>query len=391
MIPLIQPLLDSQEEDAIIQVIRSGWVTQGPEVKAFEDEFAKEVNAKHAVAVSSCTSALHLALKAVNVERGDEVIVPTFSYIASANAVRYCNATPCFVDIDPITFNLDPSKIESAINPKTKAILCVHQMGMPCNLDKILEVSKSTGIPIVEDAACAIGSKIKLKNQDWENVGKPHGLIAAFSFHPRKVLTTGDGGMLTTNDDSLAKKFRLWRQHGMSVSDVFRHGSPEVIFEKYEELGYNYRMTDLQASIGRVQLKKLKLIVSKRREIASIYNNVLGKLPGVTLPTEPSNVISNWQSYCVRLADDGPSIRMVMQHLLDKGISTRRGIPSAHKELTYHNTYCATWEGKKEGKEPKLHESLRASNRCILLPLHHNLKKEDILFIKKTLKEVFSK
>ena len=390
MIPLIQPLLDSQEEDAIIQVIRSGWVTQGPEVKAFEDEFAQEVNAKHAVAVSSCTSALHLALKAVNVERGDEVIVPTFSYIASANAVRYCNATPCFVDIDPITFNLDPSKIESAINPKTKAILCVHQMGMPCDLDKILEVSKSAGIPIVEDAACAIGSKIKLKNQDWENVGKPHGLVAAFSFHPRKVLTTGDGGMLTTNDDSLAEKFRLWRQHGMSVSDVFRHGSPEVIFEKYEELGYNYRMTDLQASIGRVQLKKLKLIVNKRQEIASLYNDIMGKLPGVKLPIEPSNVMSNWQSYCVRLADDGPSIKMVMQHLLDKGISTRRGIPSAHKELTYHNTNCATWEGKTKGKEPKLNESLRASNRCILLPLHHYLKKEDILFIKNTLKEVLS-
>lgn len=388
MIPLIKPLLDSQEEDAILRVIRSGWVTQGPEVKAFEDEFAQEVNAKHAVAVSSCTSALHLALKAVNVKEGDEVIVPTHSYIASANSIRYCNAIPCFVDIDPISFNLDPNKIETAINSKTKAILCVHQMGMPCNLDKILEVSNSTGIPVIEDAACAIGSKIRLKNQDWEYIGKPHGLIAAFSFHPRKVLTTGDGGMLTTNDDSLARKFRLWRQHGMSISDIIRHDSPKVLFEKYDELGYNYRMTDLQASIGRVQLKKLKSIVKKRREIASLYNSVLPSLSNIVLPSEDSNVMTNWQSFCIKLADDGPSIRVVMQHLLDKGISSRRGIPCAHRELSYHQTKYATWEGKKEGKKPKLNESLRASNRCILLPLHHHLREEDIVYIKNTLKEI---
>ena len=311
----MKPLLGVEEEEAIVRMTVQDGLLRGRKL-LHSSEFARAVNAKHAVAVSSCTSALHLALKALKVTKNDEVIVPSHSFIASANAI-HSGAIPCFVDIDPITFNLDPSKIQSAINPQTKAILCVHQMGMPSNLEEILKISKS-GVPIIEDAACAIGSKIRLNKKDWECIGKPHGVVAAFSFHPRKVITTGDGGMLTTNDDSINRKFRLWRQHRMSVPDSVRHNSNEVIFESYQELGYNYRMTDLQASLGREQLKKLEAIVKKREEIASFYEKAFLNCEDVKLPKDSHYTKSNWQSFCVRLLNNRHELKYVMQALLEK-------------------------------------------------------------------------
>ena len=238
-IPITAPLIGDQEIAAVAAPLRSGWLTQGPEVAAFEREFAEYVGAPHACAVSNCTTALHLALLALGVGPGDEVITVSHSFIATANAVRYCGATPVFVDIDPTTFNIAVAAIEPAITTRTRAILCVHQLGMPCDITAIVAIARRYGLWVVEDAACAIGSEL-LVDGAWERVGRPHGDIACFSFHPRKLLTTGDGGMLTTASAELDSRFRLWRQHSMDVSDTVRHASGRVIFEEYPELGYSF-------------------------------------------------------------------------------------------------------------------------------------------------------
>jgi dTDP-4-amino-4,6-dideoxygalactose transaminase len=337
-IPVAKPILDEQEVEAVRRVILSGWVTQGPEVAAFEREFAAYVGAPHACAVSNCTTALHLALLAVNVGTGDEVVTVSHSFIATANAIRYCGATPVFVDVEAGTGNIDPLLIDAAITPRTKAILCVHQLGMPCDLSRIIDVAGRRGLPVIEDAACAIGSEI-LWNGRWEKIGKPHGDIACFSFHPRKVITTGDGGMITTANPDYDRKFRLWRQHSMSVPDTVRHGAREVIFESYPEVGFNFRMTDMQAAVGRVQLTRLPAIVEERRQIAAEYTRRLANVGGVHAPVEPSWARSNWQSYCVQI--DSSDQRGVMQRLLDRGISTRRGVMNAHVEAPYRQIATA--------------------------------------------------
>lgn len=366
MIPVARPLLGESEAEAARRVILSGWVTQGPEVAAFEREFAEAVGAPHACAASSCTTALHLALAACGVSSGDEVITVSHSFIATANAIRYCGATPVFVDIQPETFNLDPSRIEAAIGPRTKAILAVHQLGMPCDLAAIVEIGSRRSIPVIEDAACAVGSEIRW-NDRWERIGRPHGLVACFSFHPRKLLSTGDGGMLTTADADLDRKFRLLRQHGMSVSDTVRHSSATVIHEEYPVLGYNYRMTDIQAAIGREQLKRLATIVSRRRALAERYQQRLANVPGLIVPTEPAWARTNWQSYAVRVPAGRQ--RQIMQRLLDAGISTRRGVMNAHREASYPP---GAWRAA-----GSLHQSEAAQDTAIVLPLFHQLTESD--------------
>ena len=244
---------------------------------------------------------------ALDIGPGDEVITASHSFIATANCIRYCGATPIFVDIDPDTYNIDPHRVAEAITPRTRAILAIHQMGMPCDLAALTALAARHDIALIEDAACAAGSQIRMSTANGSAIGKPHGQIACFSFHPRKVITTGEGGMLTTADPELDRKFRLLRQHGMSVPDTVRHGSPQVIFEDYLIVGFNYRMTDIQAAVGRKQLKRLPDLVARRRTLAARYAELLGNIEGLRLPAEPDWARSNWQSYCVRSAGPGRS------------------------------------------------------------------------------------
>lgn len=388
-IALTRPWLEQREADAAARAIMSGWVSQGPEVIAFEREFADCVNAAFACAVSNCTAALHLALLAVGVQSGDEVVTVSHSFIATANAVRYCGAIPVFVDIQPESANLDPLLLAAAITPRTRAILCVHQMGLPCDLEAILKVARRHSLPVVEDAACALGSEIRWQGR-WEKIGKPHGDIACFSFHPRKIVTTGEGGMLTCADPELDRKFRLWRQHGMSVPDTVRHQSPRVIFESYIQLGYNYRLTDIQAAVGRQQLQRLPEIVSRRRLLAARYRRHLAGIPGLRVPEEPTWARTNWQSFWVELPPECPQAQ-VMQALLDAGVASRRGIMCAHLEPAYEIEPWACGQGPDcRGPHPgcgHLRESEKARDHSIILPLYPQMTFEEQDYVVEALKQ----
>jgi perosamine synthetase len=362
-IPIARPSFGRLEEEAVIEVLRSGWVSQGPRVAEFERKFAEYVGAAHAVAVSSCTTALHLALVAAGVKPGDEVICPSLSFIATANAIVYAGATPVFVDIDRSTYNLDPSRIEESISARTRAILLVHQIGLPAAIDDMKAIASRHGLAVVEDAACAIGSEYQ-----GQRIGKPHTSMACFSFHPRKVLTTAEGGMLTTNDSELAARVRRLRQHAMNISDLARHRSSRVVIESYDEIGYNYRMTDLQAAIGQVQLHRLDKMLARRRELAERYSERLSTFGWLVPPQEPSGTLHNFQSYMVRLTDDAPLTRDALtQELLDRGVASRRGIMAIHRELPYHD----------EAADARLPNTNLVTDTSVILPLFCEMKDEE--------------
>jgi perosamine synthetase len=375
-VPVARPSFGVAEERAVVDVLRSGWVSQGPKVAEFERRFAEYVGADEAIAVSSCTTALHLALLGAGVEPGDEVLCPSLSFVATANAIVYAGAKPVFVDIDPVTFNIDPSGVEDAITPRTKAILVVHQIGLPCALSEISEIAARHNLVVLEDAACAIGSEYEGKR-----IGSPYTSMACFSFHPRKILTTGEGGMVTTANRELAARLRRLRQHAMNVSDLARHGATQVFFESYDEVGYNYRMTDLQAAIGLVQLERLDGMLSRRRSLALRYSEGLSAIPWLVVPSERVSCRHNFQSYMVRLQDDAPITRdQLMQQLLNLGVSSRRGIMAIHREPPYRG---GDWDAR-------LPKTNLVTETALVLPLFYEMTEEEQDYVIECLREISS-
>jgi dTDP-4-amino-4,6-dideoxygalactose transaminase len=374
VIPVAKPFFGLPEEQALLEALRSGWVSQGPRVAEFEQQFARYVGTANAVALSSCTTALHLAMVVAGIGQGDEVLCPSLSFIATANCIRYLAASPVFVDIDPQTYNLDPNRVEEAITSRTRVILVVHQVGLPAPMNELSEIAHRRGLILIEDAACAIGSEYS-----GQKIGRPHAWMACFSFHPRKILSTGEGGMITTDDAAAAARLRRLRQHAMSVSDVARHSSSRVIQESYDEVGYNYRMTDLQAAVGVEQLRRLDQMLDRRRYLADCYTQQLTKLGWLLPPQQPSYARSNFQSYMCRLTPDAPVDRdELMQLLLNEGISTRRGIMATHQEPPY---YDRAWTNR-------LPETERAARETIILPLFHSLTGEEQLYILECIEKV---
>jgi|tagenome__1003787_1003787.scaffolds.fasta_scaffold20983808_5 perosamine synthetase len=329
-IPFTRPYLRGDEGAAVAETIATGWVSQGPRVREFEAAFAERVGAPDAVATSNCTTALQLALYVSGVGPGDEVIVPSLSFIATANAVWQNGATPVFADVEPRTFNLDPAAAERAITPRTKAIMPVHQLGLPADMDPFLSLASEHGLTIVEDAACAIGAAYK---------GRPIGSLgplACFSLHPRKVITTGEGGMIAVHDPAVAERLRQLRQHAMDVSDLARHGADDVVIEAYPERGWNVRMTDMQATLGLCQLELLDEILADRARLAARYTAALEQMPYLEPPYEPPYAERTWQSYAVWLSPHAPLSRQeLMRGLLRDGIPTRRGVMAIHLEDAY--------------------------------------------------------
>ncbi len=371
-IPITRPHLTGEEGAAVAEAIASGWVSQGPRVREFEEAFAARMGAAAAVATTSCTTALALALHVSGVGPGDEVIVPSLSFIATANAVWHCGAQPVFADIDPRTYNLDAAAAERAIGPRTKAIMPVHQVGLPADMDAFFELGERYGVAIVEDAACAIGALYR-----GRSIGSLHSL-ACFSLHPRKVITTGEGGMITVQDPAVAERLRRLRAHGMDTSDLARHTADDVVIEAYPERGFNFRMTDMQAALGLCQLRELDWILERRRALAERYTEALEQIPYLEAPYDPPYAQRTWQSYCVRVRPGAPVGRTeVMRSLLREGIATRRGVMAIHEEASYSGA-GADIGPSVPSLEPNaaLPHTEAATRETLMLPLFPDLTEE---------------
>lgn len=376
-IPIAKPYLDKDEEKSAIEVLRSGWLSQGPRVQEFEERVAAYVGAQYCVAATSCTTALHLALSVLGIREGDEVIMPSYTFIATANAVSYCKAKPIFVDIDLKTYNIDPELIEQKITKRTKVIIPVHTAGLPCDMDKILRIAKKYNLFVLEDAACALGAEY-----EGRRIGSLGSHLTCFSFHPRKVITTGEGGMITANNKHLAKRLISLRNHGVNVSAFERHQAHRVIFEKYPHIGYNYRMSDIQAAIGVAQMGKLDKILSKRIKLAQNYNRAFQNHHFIITPYIPQYAVPNYQSYIIRLNKNSPVTRnRAMYELLKKGIATRRGIMAIHLEPCYKNKF----------KDACLPNTEKAVKTTIILPSYFSMTKDKQNFVIHSLLKILKK
>jgi len=362
-INVMQPWLGEEEIAAVTEVISSGWVAQGPRVAEFEAAFARSQEADHAVAVSSCTTGLHLALVVAGVGPGDDVVVPSLSFIATANAPTYVGARPVFADVDPTTGNLTAANVEAALTDKTRAVIAVDQGGVPVQLDEIRTLCDPRGILVIEDAACGAGSTYR---------GRPVGAgaeIAAWSFHPRKIVTTGEGGMITTSRKDWAERARHLREHSMSVSAADRHGSVLAPAEEYTEVGFNYRMTDLQAAVGLVQLRKLPEVVVRRREIALTYSKHIAEIEGLRAVADPPWGTCNFQSFWIEVSQGYPLGRdALLGHLAAQDISARRGIMASHRQPAHagRDTGSATLEVTE-----------RLTDNTLILPVFHQMSESE--------------
>ena len=360
MIPVMKPWLGPEESEAAAAAVASGWVAQGPRVAEFERAFSRVVGCPEAVAVSSCTTALHLALVLAGLGPGDEVVVPSLSFIATANAARYVGATPVFADVDLRTQNLTVESIEASLSPATRAVILVHQAGVPADVGPVRELARARELAVIEDAACAIGSTYRGRMVGGDAA------LATFSFHPRKLVTTGEGGMLTCTTPEHAQRARRLREHGMSMSAADRHVSDAPVIERYLETGFNYRMTDIQAAVGLVQLGRLDELVARRRARAARYTEALADL-GIVVASDPPYGTTNFQSYWMLLPPDAPMGRDELLAALQRdGISARRGIMAAHLEPAYAGQGA-----------PCLPVTERLTKDSLILPLYHDLTDSD--------------
>lgn len=364
VIQIAQPDTGDEEWHALRETLQSGWLTQGPKVAAFEKMFAARHGVPHALATTSCTTALHLILAAMEVGPGDEVIVPAFTWVATANVVAYCGATPVFVDVDRETFNLDPALVAAKLTSRTRAIIAVHLFGLCADMDAIAKAAP--GIPIIEDAACAAGAAYK---------GRPAGalgLAAAFSFHPRKSITTGEGGMVTTRDAKLAEQANSLRNHGASISEEQRHAGPRpFLLPDFNVLGFNYRMTDLQGAVGLVQLMKMDAYIAERQRWAAYYERELAGIPWIRTPSVPEGSVHGWQSYVCFIDESlAPAPRnAIMERLLGEGINTRPGTHAVHMLGYYRNRF-----GIKPDEYPA---SRDCDQHSMAIPLHNRMDASD--------------
>lgn len=374
-IPISLPVTGEEEWHATREPLVNGWLTSGPKVREFEELFAKRHNVKHALAVTSATTALHLALIALDVKAGDEVIVPAFTWVSTANVVLYCGATVVFADVDPQTFNIDPTDLKRRITSKTKVIIPVHLFGLCANMDEIKKIAGN--IPLVEDGACAAGAAYK---------GTPAGAlgtIGCFSFHPRKSVTTGEGGMITTNDDTLAEIIGMLRNHGASISEEQRHHGPRpYILPDFNMLGYNYRMTDLQGAVGVVQIKKLDQFIDEREKWAAYYTDELSSIPWLRTPKCDAEYKHGWQSFVTFVDEEkAPMSRNdIMEKLQEQGISTRPGTHAVHMLNIYKDKY---------GIQASDYPGAQAANDySMAIPLHNRMSKEDFEYVVSVIKSL---